>query len=153
MIPSLSGININSFAADLYLEKINKDASLLIGIFSLHSTGHSIAQQVGLEINPEYAINISAGGKKSHTSLSNIEGFDGRFISSYLSEDQNEALDNAKHQRIGRAGVTVYNSGVVALLNRAGFNNSITLDFINQPIIREFLIKRYKGFLPKVPMV
>ena len=144
LIPSLSGININSFAADLYLEKINKDASLLIGIFSLHSTGHSIAQQVGLEINPEYAINISAGGKKSHTSLSNIEGFDGRFISSYLSEDQNEALDNAKHQRIGRAGVTVYNSGVVALLNRAGFNNSITLDFINQPIIREFLIKRYK---------
>lgn len=145
LITSLSGMNINSFAADIYLEKINKDASLLIGIFSLHSTGHSVAQQVKLELNDKYSINISAGGKKSHKSLSLIEGFDGKFISSYLSEDQNEALDNAKHQRIGRAGVTVYNSGVVALLNRAGFNNSITLDFINQPIMREFFAKRYKA--------
>lgn len=145
MIPSLANMNINSFAADIYLEKINKDAGMLIGIFSLHSTGHSVAQQTGLKIDPEFAVNISAGGKKSHTLLNKIEGFDGKFISSYLSEDQNESLDNAKYQRIGRVNVTVYNSGVVALLNRAGFNNSITLDYINQPIMREFFAKRYKS--------
>lgn len=145
LIPNLSNMNINSLTADLYLEKINKEAGMLIGIFSLHATGHSLAQQMGLKINDEYAINFNAGGKKRHTSLSNIEGFDGKYISTYLSEDQNESLDNAKHQRIGRVGVTVFNSGVVALLNRAGFNNSITLDFINQPILRQFFEKRAKA--------
>ena len=79
--------------------------------------------------------------KKSHTNLSKIEGFDGRLISSYLSEDQNESLDNAKHQRIGRLNVTVYNSGVVALLNRVGFNNSTTIDFINQLFYKSSLEK------------
>lgn len=145
LIPNLSDMNINSLTADLYLERINKEAGMLIGIFSLHATGHALAQQMGLNINDEYSININANGKKSHTSLSNIFGFDGNYISNYLSEDQNESLDNAKNQRIGRVGITVYNSGVVALLNRIGFNNSITLDFINQPILRQFFEKRYKA--------
>ena len=144
IIPNLSGFNSTSFAADLYLEKINKDAGMLIGIFSLHATGHSIAQQVNLKLKEGYEVNIKGDNKNSHNELNKIEGFDGKFISSYLSEDQNESLDNAKYQRIGRVGVTVYNSGVVALLNRAGFNNSITLDFINQPILRAFFMKRYK---------
>ena len=137
-IPDISGMNINSFAADMYLEKINKDAGMLIGLFSLQATGHAMAQQMDVSLQNGYEINIEAGGKKTHTDLSRVLGFDGYYISTYLSEDQNESLDNAKYQRIGRVGVTVYNSGVVALLNRIGFNNSITLDFINQPILREF---------------
>ena len=114
-------MNINSFAADMYLEKINKDASMLIGLFSLQATGHAMAQQMDVSLRDDSAIHIKAEGKDSHTSLSRIEGFDKKFISSYLSEDQNESLDNAKYQRIGRVGVTVYNSGVVGLLNRVGF--------------------------------
>tara|TARA_R110002050_G_scaffold116946_2_gene233643 strand:- start:19253 stop:36049 length:16797 start_codon:yes stop_codon:yes gene_type:complete len=137
-IEDMSGMNINSFAADLYLEKINKEGGRLIGLFSLQATGHAMAQQMGLSIKEGYSINIAAAGKKYHTTLSNILGFDGQYISTYLSEDQNESLDNAKYQRIGRVGVSVYNSGVVALLNRAGFNNSATLDFINQPVLRDF---------------
>jgi len=144
IIPNLSGFNSTSFAADMYLEKINKDASMLIGIFSLHATGHSVAQQVNLQLKEGYEVNIKGNNKSGHSALNRILGFDGKFISSYLSEDQNESLDNAKYQRIGRVGVTMYNSGVVALLNRSGFNNSITLDFINQPILRDFFEKRYK---------
>ena len=128
-------MDINSLKADMYLEQINKDAGMLIGIFSLHATGHAQAQQMDVTINPGFEVNININGKKSHNNLSKIRGFDERYISSYLSEDQNESLDNAKYQRIGRVGITVYNSGVVALLNRIGFNNSITLDFINQPIL------------------
>ena len=146
IISNLSEMNPTSFTADLYLEKINKEAGMLIGIFSLHATGHAMAQQMGVTLNDEFAINIDGGGKKSHTNLGKTTGFNGKLISSYLSEDQNESLDNAKHQRIRRAGVTVYNSGVVALLNRMGFSNEdVTLDFINQPILRDFFEKRYKA--------
>ncbi len=145
IVQNLDGMNINSFAADMYLEKINKDASMLIGLFSLQATGHAMAQQMDVSLRDDSAIHIKAEGKDSHTSLSRIEGFDKKFISSYLSEDQNESLDNAKYQRIGRVGVTVYNSGVVGLLNRVGFNNSVTLDFLNQPIMREFFKRRYKA--------
>ena len=141
-IQDMAGMNINSFAADMYLEKINKEGGMLIGLFSLQATGHVMAQQMNVSLQNGYAINIKAESNKSHTNLSRILGFDGSFISSYLSEDQNESLDNAKYQRIGRVGVTVYNSGVVALLNRIGFNNSVTLDFINQPIMREFFMRR-----------
>jgi len=104
-----------------------------------------MAQQMNVTLKNGYAVNIHADGKKAHTNLSKIVGFDGKYISVYLSEDQNESLDNAKHQRIGRVGVTVYNSGVVGLLNRIGFNNSVTLDFINQPILREFFARRDKA--------
>ena len=143
IVPNLSDLNINSTAADMYLEKINKDAALLIGLFSLHSTGHAVAQDMNVKLKDDFAINISAEGSKSHTDLSRVLGFNGQFISSYISENQNEALDNAKYQRIGRAGVTVYNNGVVSLLNRIGFSNEgVALDFINQPILREFFAER-----------
>ena len=64
IISNLSGMNSTSFATDLYLEKINKDAGMLIGIFSLHSTGHAMAQQMGITINEGFEINISGKGKK-----------------------------------------------------------------------------------------
>jgi len=143
IVPNLSDLNINSTAADMYLEKINKDAALLIGLFSLHSTGHAVAQDMDVKLKDDFAVNIQAEGSKSHTDLSRILGFNGQFISSYISENQNEALDNAKYQRIGRAGVSVYNNGIVALLNRIGFSNEgVALDFINQPILREFFATR-----------
>mgnify|MGYP003669136895 FL=1 len=146
-IKNISDLNINSTAADMYLEKINKEAAMLIGLFSLHATGHAVAQDMDVKLKSDYAINIAFNKTKSHTDLSKIFGFDGGYISSYLSEDQNESLDNAKYQRIGRVNVTVYNSGVVGLLNRIGFNNNITLDFINQPILREFFEARAKDEL------
>ena len=145
-IENLADMDINSLKADMYLEQINKEAGMLIGIFSLHATGHAQAQQMNLTLRPGFEVNIDINGKKSHNNLSKIEGFDGRYISSYLSENQNESLDNAKYQRIGRLNITVYNSGVLALLNRIGFSNKgVAINFLNQPILREFFKRRYNS--------
>ena len=75
---------------------------------------------------------------QEHTSLSNIYDFEGEYISDHIKDDQNESIDNAKNQRIGPAGVTVYNHGVKMLLNRVGVPGRASLDFINQPMIKQY---------------
>jgi len=133
----ISDFDVFTPAADMYLEKINKDAAMLIGLFSMNSTSHALAQDMDVTLN-NVAVYFNSKKGQEHTSLSNIYDFDGNYISDHIKDDQNESIDNAKNQRIGPAGVTVYNHGVKMLLNRVGVPGRASLDFINQPMIKEY---------------
>tara|TARA_R100000152_G_scaffold18491_1_gene10341 strand:+ start:3868 stop:19329 length:15462 start_codon:yes stop_codon:yes gene_type:complete len=137
IIPTMSRLNLFSTSGQMYLEEVNKQAAALIGAFSNHSVGSALSQSTDMTIKPEYSINIRANNISSHVDLTKIKGFDGEYILNYIAAHQSESLDNAKNLRIGRAGVTLFNHGVIAILNRAGFNVETALDFINQPIIRK----------------
>jgi len=139
IIQKLQNLAANATSTDVFFEMINKDANMLIGLFSLHATGHAMAQEMGLELDDFYSINININGNESLTDLSRIFDYYGGFISTNISEDQNESLDNGTKQQIGRVGINVYNHGVKALLTRAGIPGGIAIDFINQQIIREYL--------------
>tara|TARA_R110002020_G_scaffold233207_2_gene444961 strand:- start:2733 stop:19928 length:17196 start_codon:yes stop_codon:yes gene_type:complete len=142
IIEKITDMAPNSTVADVFFEMINKDANMLIGLFSLHATGHAMAQEMGLKLEDFYSINININGNKDLTDLSRIYDYHGGFISTNISEDQNESLDNGTKQQIGRVGINVYNHGVKALLTRAGVPGGVAIDFINQTIIREYLLER-----------
>tara|TARA_R110002020_G_scaffold229316_4_gene440059 strand:+ start:4767 stop:22040 length:17274 start_codon:yes stop_codon:yes gene_type:complete len=138
----ISDFDVFTPAADMYLEKINKDAAMLIGLFSMNSTSHALAQDMDITLKDGAQIYFNSKKGQEHTSLSNIYDFDGNYISDHIKDDQNESIDNAKNQRIGPAGVTVYNHGVKMLLNRVGVSGRASLDFINQPMIKEYQKER-----------
>lgn len=142
LIQDLSNFDIFTPAADMYLEKINKDAAMLIGLFSVNSTSHALAQDMDITIKGDFGVFFKGDGQTLHQNLSRMKDFQGNYISNHIKDDQNEAVDNAKNQRLGPAGVTVYNHGVKMLLNRTGVPGLASLDFINQPIIKEFQYER-----------
>lgn len=135
-----STYNFSSFYTGIHLEMINKAAKLLVGLFSSHSVAHAISQDI--DIVTEVPIQIEVQGvdgvlyPDSGVSLSKQRGFDGVLISKYISECQNAALDNAKDPLTGSLNITDFTGNVVSYFNRLGYNNEITTDFINQPIIR-----------------
>ena len=135
-----STYNFSSFYTGIHLEMINKAAKLLVGLFSSHSVAHAISQDI--DIVTEVPIQIEVQGADgvlypdSGVSLSKQRGFDGVLISKYISECQNAALDNAKDPLTGSLNITDFTGNVVSYFNRLGYNNEITTDFINQPIIR-----------------
>ena len=139
LIKNINDLDVFTPAADMYLEKINKDAAMLIGLFSINSTSHGVAQEMDITFNGN--AKVFFGGLEVST-LSNTFDIDGNLISDAIKDDQNESLDNAKNQRLGPAGVSVYNHGVKMLLNRSGVPARASLDFINQPLLREYQKER-----------
>ena len=136
--------NFSSGYTDMHLEMVNKDAKALVGIFSSHSVGQAISQDVSIQTStPVYIKTVDRDGKEVGTkankadNLSEMYGFDGVLRSIYTNENQNASLDNAKEPITGSLNINTFTANVVAYLNRLGYNNDIAVDLINQPIIRE----------------
>ena len=132
--------DVASYENDVYFEALHKDAKALVAIFSTHASSHAISQSAGTRLVEDYSIKIQTeeGGDIVYESrdLSKINAYDGNLISTYLQEDQNAALDNATNPVTGPLNVTIFTSGVKELIIRAGYSNDLSIDFINQPIIR-----------------
>ena len=144
LLEKTSTFNFSSGYTDMHLEMVNKDAKALVGIFSSHSVGQAIAQDVSIATStPVYIKTVDQDGKEIGTKdnqandLSGIYGFDGVLRSIYTNENQNASLDNAKDPITGSLNINTFTANVVAYLNRLGYNNDIAVDLINQPIIRE----------------
>lgn len=150
LLEKTSTFNFASGYTDLHLEMVNKDAKRLVGIFSLHSVAHALSQDVDITTSTPVFIEttdystLDENGKPvivgSHgnpaNNLSGQIGFNGVLRSIYINENQNAALDNAKEPITGSLNINTLTSNLISYLNRLGYNNSITTDFVNQPIIR-----------------
>jgi len=152
MLQDTGTFNFNSAYTDVYLESVNKDAKVLVGIFANHSVAHALSQDIDIQItDPKKGVfiemdngeGVTIGTKENPIrDLSGIYGFDGELRSLYLNEDLNASLDNAKDPITGSLNINTFTANIVAMFNRLGINNSIATDFINQPVIRE-LKKRF----------
>lgn len=156
LLEDLDTMNFNSAYTDVHLESINKDAKMLVGIFSSHSVAQAISQDIDIQTSSPVYIKVKDDkaskeqgkdvyvGTKDNSAgdLTAMFGFDGILRSIYTNENQNAALENAKDPITGSLNINSFTANVVAYLNRLGYNNSITTDLVNQPIIRE-LTKDY----------
>lgn len=64
--------------------------------------------------------------------------FSGKLISDIIAEWQGASVDNAKEKLLGTGGINDYNLSVSLLIARTGFDNEWILNFINQPILKEY---------------
>lgn len=141
MIENVGTYNFASYHTQSYIEQINKDAKVLVGIYASHNRGMSIAQQVPLVFNNELSegVRIMYNNIDSHIDIQGATGIalDGTMRTSALDALLNGALDNAKDPITGSLNINIFTSNVVALLARTGIPLGIAIDFVNQPIIRE----------------
>ncbi len=64
--------------------------------------------------------------------------YSGKLISQVIAEWQGASVDNAKEKLLGTGGINDYNLSVSLTIARAGFDNEWILNFINQPILKEY---------------
>jgi predicted NAD-dependent protein-ADP-ribosyltransferase YbiA (DUF1768 family) len=120
------------------LRSLNQAGKQLVGVYSIQSTSHSIAQDLNMSMKES----VSFEGKDKNY-LSGQKNIDGNFISDDLSERQTAAVDNAKEPILGGLNDNKFTSSVTAMIIRVGFGNAIPSYFINQPIIR-YLTSEYQ---------
>lgn len=120
------------------LRSLNQAGKQLVGVYSIQSTSHSIAQDLDMRMKES----ISFEGRERNY-LSDQKNIDGNFISDDLSERQTAAVDNAKEPILGGLNDNKFTSSVTAMIIRVGFGNAIPSYFINQPIIR-YLTSEYQ---------
>ncbi len=76
--------------------------------------------------------------KNSAWRLDKILTFDGKLISEQITEWLAASVDNAKEKLLGKGGINDYNLGVSLTILQAGFSHEWALNFINQPILKEY---------------
>ena len=120
------------------LRSKNQAGKQLVGVYSIQSTSHSIAQDLDMSMKE----NILFEGEERND-LSRQNNIDGNLISDDLSERQTAAVDNAKEPILGGLNDNKFTSSVIAMIIRVGYGNAIPSYFVNQPIIR-FLTAEYQ---------
>lgn len=141
LISTNDDVHFSSIVEAKNKESINKYAKTLVGISSLHSTGHATTQQ----LKDQYTINSLIEIKEIlDRDFSEIRDIKGNLISDNIMEWQNAFLDNAKEPISGYLNANTFTGNVLFTLSRLGLDNDNVVDFINQPIIKELTKEYYK---------
>jgi hypothetical protein len=120
---------------------INKAGKELVGIYSLHSVNHAIAQNVGLKIAGEGFIYYVDDKGNTHKlqDLSRVKSLDEKtLISDNISEEQSAAVDNAKLMVLGYLNENMATVDVKALMISLGIPLNYATYFIAQPALRDY---------------
>lgn len=117
----------------------NQAGKQLVGVYSIQSTAHAIAQELGMNLT----VPVLFEGKEN-TSLSEKYNIYGKLISDDISERQSAAVDNAKEPLPGDLNDNTFTSPVISLIIRAGYGNEIASWFVRQPIIMDLTKEYYK---------
>lgn len=120
-----------------------------VGVFSTDSTMNAAFQQgkikfVGAKDKPFV---FSLGGYTSNGDLSGMYTFDKVLKSEQISWVQSVALDNEKLQALGVLNINSQTFEALKALNQLGFPIELSINFLNQDIIREYVkrVRKYAG--------
>jgi len=132
------GANANTFHA------MAQEANLFIkgtGVMFKDEKGNYYTENVKENRINEYTNDLYSENQSTSTSawrLDKIFGFDGGVISERISEWLAASVDNAKEKLLGLGGINNYNLGVGLTIIQTGFNHNWVINFINQPILKEY---------------
>ena len=130
-----------------------RGAKIGVGAFSLDNTFNSLLQGndnislftwVEVEVNGKTKMinvpyELTLGGR-TNNELSNPKTNTGnKYKSDVISAYQSASVDNEKVQLLNRLNINKHTFSTVKLLNQLGFEEDVTMYFINQPIIRDYV--------------
>lgn len=146
----------NSLSEDFqtYRYQSARAGKALVGTFSLDSVFNATLQEVELPMNfmtyqfdgdnkklIPYRVNIA---NYTSNNLNMNKAIDGQYKSDNIAEFQSAALDDAKEQLLYKLNINNTTSDAIRILNQLGFPLDVTLSLINQPIIKQIVLKGEK---------
>lgn len=130
-----------SATTDLEMEKRNKYAASMIGIFAKYAVGHATLQTIKEHVSVKVPVAIEVKDYK-FDKVGNIRDDRGELISANHSAMEQSALDNAKDPKLDYLNISTFNAETLAYMTDLGVNQKLALAFMNQPIIKD-LAKEY----------
>lgn len=129
-------------AKDVMAENQNRDAKAMIGIFSRGNTAHSVLQVLnqGKYIFTDPAFDLPFSDEEYHFGLlGGMYDNQGKLISENFGEYQSAALDSAKDPFLYYLSTNRVTAPIVVRLLLSGASQELVNNFINQPIIKEWV--------------
>lgn len=133
-----------SVVTDLEMEKRNKYAAAMIGIFAKYAVGHATLQTIKDQVSISVPIDIEVEGYK-FDEVGRIRDNRGELISANHSAMEQSALDNAKDPKLDYLNITTFNAETLAYMTDLGVNQKLALAFMNQPIIKELAEEYFRS--------
>lgn len=125
----------------------------MVGPIALAVTGHSVKQADGFkEINPTYVngddllpTNLRFAGMEKNFSVSSYTDEAGNVILEALSQQLSIAVDNVKNPVADDMLMNMQTIGVIGYLLIRGVSPTNAMYFINQPLIKQYLLEQVKN--------
>lgn len=133
-----------SVVTDLEMEKRNKYAAAMIGIFAKYAVGHATLQTIKDQVKINVPIAIEVDGY-NFNEIGRIRDNRGELISANHSAMEQSALDNAKDPKLDYLNITTFNAETLAYMTDLGVNQKLALAFMNQPIIKELAEEYFRS--------
>lgn len=146
----------NSLSEDFqtYRYQSARAGKALVGTFSLDSVFNATLQEVDAPMNfmtyqydgdtkklIPYRVTISG---ETSNNLNMNKAIDKEYKSDNIAEFQSAALDDAKEQLLYKLNINNTTVDAIRALNQLGFSLDVTLGLVNQPIIKQIIIKGEK---------
>lgn len=123
-----------------------------VGVFSMDSVFNALLQDKDIDILDDKGkpYKVTFGEAKSNK-LSDVKAVKEnadeptRYKSQVIAAYQSAAVDNEKEQILDKLNINSNTFDVIAILNQMGFRENVVTTFINQPIIKDYVIETIKA--------
>lgn len=115
----------------------NQAGGVMIGVFSIANTAHSLFQELGVKLSNRGGEGGVVINGKEVTSLSLLNNQEGGLISDDHLENQTAAVDNASNPVLGNLNINTITGPAYNFLIEAGAGIKYSAYMVGSPIIRE----------------
>lgn len=118
-----------------------------VGVFSMDSVFNALVQGKGIHLLEKVLVQgkvvetlaVIKFGNLTSNNLSDVNTIGGKYKSDIISYYQSAAVDNENEQLLDKLNINSFTFDTIRVLNQMGFEEEVVLNFINQPIILEYV--------------